>query len=177
MKKKFMDEIKEILTAKEFKAVSKWLNDNAFFTSPASSRFHLSCEGGLLEHSLNVWNCLKKFNYDQNLGYSNRTVGIVALFHDLCKAGTYTKKVLKNGEEGKGYIVSDNFPFGHGEKSALILTRLGIDMSDEEILAIRYHMGASEGKQVYDVQRKYPLAFWLHTSDMLASMNESKEVE
>ena len=67
-----------------------------FFTAPASSRFHLSCEGGLCEHSLNVYDCLVAYlnsDMSKNLGfnYSEESIAIVSLLHDLCKIGVYKK--------------------------------------------------------------------------------------
>ena len=65
-----------------------------FYSAPASTRFHLSCEGGLLQHSLNVYDCLvaKKENpiWQSILAeVSDEKLIVMALLHDLCKANFY----------------------------------------------------------------------------------------
>ena len=64
-----------------------------FFTAPASARYHLACEGGLCEHSLNVYHCLVDYLQRERvqelygLEYSEESVAVVALLHDLCQGG------------------------------------------------------------------------------------------
>ena len=68
-----------------------------FLTAPASTRFHLSYEGGLLEHSLNVYDCLNDYlnrarvKETYGMEYSPETIAIVSLLHDVCKVGCYKK--------------------------------------------------------------------------------------
>lgn len=71
-----------------------WLEGTDFFTAPASTRFHAAYEGGLLDHSLNVYNVLisKHFNPETD---DLESYTIVSLLHDLCKAGFY-KTELRN---------------------------------------------------------------------------------
>ena len=79
-----------------------------FFTAPSSARFHGSYEGGLCEHSVNVYHCLVDYLARERvqelygMEYSAETVAIVALLHDLCKIGCYrpgTRNV--KGSDGK----------------------------------------------------------------------------
>ena len=157
-----------------------WMETTDFFTAPASTRFHAAYEGGLLDHSLNVYNVLisKHFNpeTDDLEGYT-----IASLLHDLCKANYYKPgtRNVKNETTGQwekvpSYSVEDLFPYGHGEKSVFLIERF-MKLKVEEAVAIRWHMGgfddAARGgcfaiSEAYD---KYPLAVKLHIADLEAT--------
>lgn len=155
-----------------------------FFEAPASTRYHCAHEGGLLEHSLNVFECLKEYLerdrvkkvFDIN-SYSEESVAIVSLLHDLCKVNVY-KKSLRNVKDEKGawqqvpyFEYDDKLPYGHGEKSVYIITGF-MKLSREEAFAIRYHMGFSgeENKTtIGNALNAFPLALALNISDMEAS--------
>ncbi|MEK6963017.1 MAG: metal-dependent phosphohydrolase [Nanoarchaeota archaeon] len=121
-----------------------WLEGTDFFTAPASTRldFHGAHEGGLALNSLNVYDALevKAKTYDLGIRSDERIVS--ALAHDFCKISVYQQNVLKNGKlsDSKPYVMKDDFPFGHGEKSAL-LTAKYLDLTRNEALLIRWHMG------------------------------------
>ena len=154
-----------------------------FFTAPASARFHSSFEGGLLEHSLNVYDCLvsylsgesaKRFGFE----YSEESIAIVALLHDLCKVNIY-KKGFRNVKDERGvwqridsYDYDDQMPYGHGEKSVYIINGY-MRLSREEAFAIRYHMGYSSEREdprnVSAAFEMFPLAFALSTADSEAT--------
>lgn len=154
-----------------------------FFIAPASTRFHGSYEGGLLEHSINVYHCLKDYlerarvKEIYNLEYSDETIAIVALLHDLCKVNCYVKGT-RNVKDKSGvwqqvptFEYSDDMPYGHGEKSVYIISGF-MKLSREEAFAIRYHMGFSGTEPQSNVGsafEKYPLAFALSTADMEAT--------
>ena len=154
-----------------------------FFIAPASTRFHGSYEGGLLEHSINVYYCLKDYLERQrvkeiyNLEYSDESIAIVALLHDLCKVNCYVKGT-RNVKDKAGvwqqvptYEYSDDMPYGHGEKSVYIVSGF-MRLSREEAFAIRYHMGFSGNEPQNNVGSAfeiYPLAFALSTADMEAT--------
>ena len=154
-----------------------------FFIAPASTRFHGSYEGGLLEHSVNVYYCLKDYLERErvkemyNLEYSDETIAIVALLHDLCKVNCYVKGT-RNVKDKSGvwqqvptFEYSDDMPYGHGEKSVYIISGF-MKLSREEAFAIRYHMGFSGTEPQSNVGsafEKYPLAFALSTADMEAT--------
>ncbi len=154
-----------------------------FFTAPASTRFHGSYQGGLVEHSLNVYYCLKDYlsrprvQELYKLCPSEETIAIVSLLHDVCKINCYhegTRNV--KGPDGKWqtvptYDFQDDMPYGHGEKSVYIISGF-MRLSREEAFAIRYHMGFSEEENKRNVGRSfelYPLGFALHTADMEAT--------
>jgi len=163
-----------------------------FFTAPASARYHSAYEGGLCEHSLNVYDCLCDYlNRDvaktkYKLNYSDETIAIVSLLHDLCKMNVYKPgfRNVKN-EQGKWEQVptfefDDKLPYGHGEKSVYMITPF-MKLTREEAFAIRYHMGfsgASSQQETNNVSKAYemfPLAFALSTADMEATYYLEKD--
>lgn len=155
-------------------------NHSDFFVAPASTRFHGSYEGGLLEHSLNVYDCLKSYLDRQrvkelyNLSCSDETIAIVSLLHDLCKINIY-KKGTRNVKNDKGvwekvpiFEFNDKLPYGHGEKSVYIITGF-MKLTREEAFAIRYHMGFSgeENKNtIGNALDMFPLALAVNIADM-----------
>ena len=154
-----------------------------FFTAPASARFHSSYEGGLAEHSVNVYECLSSYlesdRVKQTFGfeYSEESIAIVSLLHDLCKVNVY-KKGFRNvkDEEGRWQRVDtfeydDRLPYGHGEKSVYIISGY-MKLTREEAFAIRYHMGYSSTEDQRNVSlafEMFPLAFALSTADSEAT--------
>ena len=127
-----------------------------FFSAPASSRFHLNCEGGLVEHSMNVCNValdVREVMIARDPSLADRlpidSIIIAALLHDTCKADIYKPAIKKQKNKlgiwvpVQGYDVEySNFPLGHGEKSVIVLLRAGLKLTDDEIMAIRWHMHA-----------------------------------
>lgn len=125
-----------------------FLDKTDFWSAPASTKYHDSYAGGLVAHCLSVYRHLSELNELHELGLELKSVVKVALLHDLCKTNFYRlepkNKKLDDGRWIKvdEYAINDNFPVGHGEKSLAIALRHGIILSDNEILAIRWHMGA-----------------------------------
>lgn len=158
-------------------------NRSDFFTAPASARYHGAYPGGLCEHSLNVYHCLVDYLTRERvqelygLEYSEETIALVALLHDLCKVGCY-KTTTRNvkGEDGKwqtvpSFVFEDPLPYGHGEKSVYIASGF-LRLNREEAMAIRWHMGFSGTEDNHMVGRafkQYPLAFALSVADMEAT--------
>lgn len=152
-----------------------------FFYAPASTRFHLSEEGGLCQHTLNVYERLEKLmimEYGED-GYNRETVAIVALFHDICKSNYYKidyRNVKENGVwvQKPYYTVDDALPYGHGEKSVYIVNGF-MRLTREEAIAINWHMGGFDkrvlgGEFSYQTAyQKYPIAVLLHLADVSAS--------
>lgn len=155
-----------------------------FFTAPASTRFHNSFEGGLCEHSINVCECLKSYletdrvKNDFGLQYSDESIAIVALLHDVCKTNTYvvSTRNVKNDKTGQWekvpyYDYNDTLPYGHGEKSVYIVSGF-MKLTRDEAMAIRWHMGFSMGEDtrlVGNALRDYPLAQALNIADAEAT--------
>ena len=162
----------------------KWLSESDFFVAPASTRFHGSHEGGLLEHSLNVYHCLKEIVQQAGLQdtYSPETIAISALLHDVCKVNFYKKGFRNAKDEESGqwykkevYEIDEKFPCGeHADKSIIIIQNF-IHLEPEEILAIRAHMGgwdtAVKGGDgfVGKIFERSKLAVFLHFADMAAT--------
>ncbi|MBR5515935.1 MAG: hydrolase [Clostridia bacterium] len=154
-----------------------------FFSAPASARYHCAYPGGLCEHSINVYDCLKAYLDRQRvkdvygLEYSEETIAIVALLHDLCKTNVY-KPGFRNVKDENGvwqkvpsYDFEDKLPYGHGEKSVYIASGF-MRLTRDEAFAIRYHMGFSgteDPRTVGEALKLFPLAFALMTADMEAS--------
>ena len=162
-----------------------------FFTAPASTKFHGDCDMGLVTHSVNVYHCLKDYLArarclsEYNMNYSDETIALVALLHDVCKINCYHKYLrnVKNEEGVWEQVAAFNFedpePFGHGEKSVFLISKF-LRLTNEEAYAIRYHMGFSEegsGRNAGRAFEKYPLALALNVADMEASYYVDDKVE
>ena len=167
------------------------LESLGFYEAPASTRFHGSVRGGLLQHSLAVHEeavAIREVQIRLCPAMKDRlppdSVAIAALLHDVCKADVYMEmekfRKDKDGrwEQYKTYGVDYSaFPLGHGEKSVIMLLRWGLEMTDDEIMAIRWHMSAfdlafqsPESRQNYSAASdKCPLLAVLRAADGLAS--------
>lgn len=129
-----------------------WLDSTDFYTAPSSTRYHGAVPGGLVAHSIAVYNRLKQKQTDE----TDETIAIASLFHDLCKCNFYkqTFRNVKNETTGKwekvpAYDIDDQFPLGHGEKSMFIVMKF-MKLTDEETMAIRWHMGFSAVEQQFE---------------------------
>lgn len=177
-----------------------FLRKSDFYVAPASTRYHSCHEGGLLEHSLNVFDCLFEKNGSGIWGSHLESVGedsliLSALLHDVCKSYYYivemkNKKVYsetgsKSDSNGRydwetvpAYTTEDKFPYGHGEKSVMMVEQF-IKLKPVERYAIRWHMGFSEPKESWNTLsaaiKMYPLVLALHSSDMESTYLLEKE--
>ena len=162
-----------------------------FFEAPASARNHFNFPGGLAEHSLNVYDmamalrgAIVPMRADMEKALNPDSIAIAALLHAVCKTNIYrrTKRKQRNEigvwEEIEGYEVDyTEMPVGHGEKSVIMLLRSGLDLEDEEIFAIRWHMGPWDlpaqsiemDKSYRKAQDRSPLVALIHTADTLAA--------
>lgn len=180
-KKEFIELLKSVGRAGINDLINYLENETDFFISPASSKYHLSFPGGLLQHSLNVYKILKEEL--KNTKYDDNTIKLVSLLHDVCKANYYkldykNAKINNEWKQVEYYTVDDQLPLGHGEKSVMIVSDF-IYLTREEKLAIRWHMGAFESKENYSyinkVFRDSELAFYLHIADLKATYIIEKE--
>ncbi len=168
-------------------ALVEWLeNETDFFMAPASTNKHLAQPGGLVIHSLNVYKRLLEITMrDTPKGIlvedTTETVAILGLLHDVCKAGVYHQetKRRKNPDTGKwedylGYTFRDPFPLGHGEKSLFLITRHMV-LTEEEALAIRWHMGTYDdavqggSRSMTEAMNLTPWVWRLQEADMCAA--------
>mgnify|MGYP002521669523 CR=1 FL=1 len=160
----------------------KYLETGGFFTAPASTKYHGAYEGGLYDHSKQVFLRLKRLTEDNDLEWERpESPFIIGMFHDLCKCDQYIKKdgtQTKIGDNmiytAEGYHYEYNSSTllkGHGSKSVMLLSQF-INLTEEEMLCIRYHMGAYETDEWDEFGKaitKYPNVLWTHMADMLAS--------
>ena len=177
----------------------EFIRKSDFYTAPASTRYHSCHEGGLLEHTLNVYDRLvSKFNdelWKEKVDVGSDSLIIAALLHDLCKSYFYgtelkNKKVYsdngtKSDSNGRfdwvtvpSYTVDDKIPYGHGVKSVMMIEEY-IKLKPMERYAIRWHMGFSEPKENWNTlgtaMRKYPLILALHMADLESTYLLEKE--
>ena len=135
----FIEEIKSVIKREGIEDLLDYITkETDFFKAPASSEFHLACEGGLAEHSWNVYQALKGISGKYTPDIPLESVAITGMFHDLCKANFYkndfrNKKINGKWEKVPYYAIEDQDPFGHGEKSVIILQQY-IKLTKEEIL-------------------------------------------
>lgn len=189
-KAEFIKIVNETIKRPGIENLMKWLDKTDFFSAPASTRYHLSEEGGLCQHSLNVYKRLKKeifSEYEYESTYSDETIALVALFHDICKADVYKVEMrnVKNKDTGKWeqepyYTFDDSIPMGHSEKSVYIINGF-LRLTREESMAVMWHMGGFDVRvkggdfTINKAFEMYPLAVLLHVSDLKATaIDESK---
>ncbi len=182
IREEFIKIYKENITREGSDKLLDYICQSDFFVAPASARYHSSYDGGLCQHSINVYHCLKDYMSRERvkdvykLNVSDETVAIVSLLHDLCKIGCYkagVRNVKENGvwKQVPTYNFEDPMPYGHGEKSVYIINGY-MRLSREEAFAIRYHMGFSGSEETNMVGKAFsmfPLAFALSTADMEAT--------
>lgn len=197
-KQEFEELARKYIKRDGLEKVLAWLDTTDFFTAPASTKYHLAVEGGLCQHSLNVYHrmvalCNFHFNKeeaDDNIyngpnidvdgAFNMENIALVALFHDICKANCYVKDFKNVKVDGKWvqeeyWKWDEQFVYGHGSKSVYMLQqfmRLYID----EAQAIRFHMGGREDtlSEMYERQAamvfdKSPFAVLLHLADLMSS--------
>ena len=177
------EKIIELLKSTNREGIDKlitFLQKSDFFKAPASTRFHGSFEGGLAEHSMKVYEILKHKvqNSIMPLNISEESIILIALLHDICKVNFYkvdyrnAKNALGVWEKVPYYTVDDTIPYGHGEKSVMMITEY-IKLTSEEKYAIRWHMGYTEPKELYgtigEAYKKYPIALLMHEADLEAT--------
>ena len=171
--------------------VIDYLDKSPFFTAPASVNRHLNIDGGLACHPRNVRQVARRMaaqmievRAELKEQLPDESIVIAALLHDICKSNIYRKITKYRKDEAgrwepyEGYEADSSlFPAGHGEKSVIMLLQLGLQLTKDEILAIRWHMGAwslalhsFDDKANYgDANDKHPLVPLLQAADSLAT--------
>ena len=152
----------------------RWLGNTDFFIAPASTRFH-DCEvGGLVKHSVNVYDCLSTINKRFNFVIPEPSIIICGLLHDICKADCYKteqrwRKVDGQWEQYSAYTFDEDYKFGgHGSKSVFLIQQF-MKLNKDEAAAINSHMGAYDDKNVASVYETNVLAWALHVADEMAT--------
>ncbi len=183
-KQEFLQIYEENISRQGANELKEYLIKSDFFVAPASSRFHCNYEGGLCEHSVNVYKRLLKlvqneYGEEYERKYSNETIAICALLHDVCKIDYYKvdfRNVKENGEWVKKpyYAKFELMPYGHGEKSVYIVNGF-IKLTREEAMAINWHMGGFDARarggdqSISEAYSIFPLATLLHIADLEAT--------
>ena len=159
MKEEFLELLRKV-NREGINELIEFIQKTDFFKAPASTRFHGDHEGGLVEHSIKVYEILKH-KVETNIEpikVSEESLIIIALLHDLCKANFYkvdyrnAKNALGVWEKVPYYTVDDTIPYGHGEKSVMMITEY-MKLTSEEKYCIRWHMGFTEPKEQYTTIR------------------------
>ena len=192
--KKNKEEFNELLRSTQRDGVDDViadLEDMGFYEAPASAGHHLNVAGGLVQHSINtckaalaVYEGMRAIEPTLSSEVKRESVILASLLHDVCKSDIYFRSVkrrktrLGTWEDSEGYRISyKNFPMGHGEKSVILLLCSGLALNDDDMLAIRWHMGAFglnqnsyEDERCYDTARTlYPLVSIIQVADNLAA--------
>ena len=143
-----------------------------FFIAPASTKYHGAYAGGLFDHSLNVANSLCYFTGAQITDPWMRPESpfLVGVLHEVCKIGKYT---VNDTHDGFVWSPHGEWPLygGHGSESLIRIQHM-MELTEEEALCIRFHMGPYEKDDwdMYDKAiRKYHNVLWTHTADILTS--------
>jgi hypothetical protein len=159
---------------KGIEGLCNWMSSSDFFYAPASTRHHGNFRGGLSAHSYEIY---KEFdrqvdNYGLVVPKDSRI--LASFLHDACKIDLYTENTLKGGKisEAKPYKIEDNFPFGHGERSAIVVQK-HIILTEQEAMLIRWHMGQydksfEDYKEV--IEKKFPECILFHHIDYEVSL-------
>lgn len=179
MKEEFLGLLKSVKREGMDKLI-EFIEKSDFFKAPASTRFHGDYEGGLLEHSMKVYEILidKVKNSVIPIEVSEESLIVIALLHDICKVNFYkvdyrnAKNAFGEWEKVPYYTIEDTIPYGHGEKSVMMITEY-IKLTVEEKYCIRWHMGFTEPKESYNTLgqafKKFPLALLVHEADLEAT--------
>lgn len=159
----------------------EWLSMTDFYTAPASTKYHGAFKGGLLAHTMKVFNRMmaRVEAEEYKFGEHRKSMAIAALLHDVCKIGRYTER-----EDGSyTYNKTVALPVGHGERSVILIQQNGFVLTLQEIAAIRWHMGAFDdavrggSREMSEAFRMYPIAAALHIADMEATYFDEREGE
>lgn len=199
MKERFIELYRQNIARPGADKLLAWLESTDFFEAPASTRFHLARPGGLVEHSVHVCERLMRLYIAEKtmpgdsiqyypLAEEMETITICALLHDICKANFYgvemrnRKNEQDQWEKYPFYVVNDQLPYGHGEKSVYIISSF-MKLTREEAFAIRWHMGGFDESvkggsyAMSGAFEKFPLALLTHIADLQATYLDEVERE
>ena len=193
---RFIDLLKNNVKREGINTLIQWLNAKDTKTAPASTRFHMSCRGGLVKHCLNVYDRLKRLmatEYSESCPYSEETLTIVALLHDISKINFYEVSYRNTKDDNGNWIKvpfyqvkedKDRLIFGSHSMNSYYMVSKFLKLNYEEELAILHHMGGTDPsedtitiKNVYTAFERSTLATLLHVADVMATVIDEVEVE
>lgn len=188
-KQEFLDIYLSKIKREGSEKLLEWLKKTDFFTAPASARFHSAYKGGLCEHSVKVYKRFIKileseFGKEWEQQFSAESAAICALLHDVCKVNFYKEDVRNVKIDGEWkqvpfYTISNELPYGHGEKSVYIISGF-IKLTRDEAMIINWHMGEFDLRvkggsySLPDVFYKYPCCLLFHNADVQATYLDEK---
>lgn len=166
--KEFMEIMSGGLAVTHCEALRDYLDNMGFFEAPASTKYHGNYRGGLFDNSLQVTKDLLYLTEHLGLKWEReRSPYLVGMLHDICKCDQYVRNT-----DGTYSYQSDLPLNGHGEKSVILTLQVEM-LTEEEILCIRWHMGAYDDSKVWNnlgaAIERYPNVLYTHTADMMAS--------
>lgn len=183
----------ELLKSTERKGIDEFIdyleNETDFFIAPASTKFHCNYIGGLLEHSLNVYDNFKKLLEMKNVEFAEDSVIICSLLHDVCKSGSYVRETRNRKVNGQweSYEIWANtkrveMPLPHSARSVRII-RNHIPLRFAEELTVFYHMGPYGGEDfeyrnmLKQVNNEYPFTTLFYAADLISSYIDEETIE
>lgn len=189
---KFLELLKTNIKREGIERLIKWLENKDTKTAPASTKYHCSYEGGLIVHSLNVYNRLKKLielEYGDKSPYSEETITLVALLHDISKIDFYEVQ-LRNVKENGAWVQKpfyavkeekDRLIFGSHSMNSFYMASKFFKLNYEEELAILHHMGGMDStedslviKNIAEAYKKSTLALLIQQADMAATFIDER---
>lgn len=188
MRHKFWDIYDKYIFRTGSNELREWLMSTDIETAPASTRFHGAYAGGLLDHSVNVWEELcRLLKAYPEIKVQAETATIVSLLHDVCKLGCYKQELRNKKVNGvwvqqPTYVFQEDFCFGgHGSKSVYLIQK-HMRLTDEEAVAINCHMGFADRSPgdygLGGAYEQHKLAWLLHVADESATyMRETNILE
>ena len=192
-KKQFEEIYNKNITREGAAELLAYLNSTDFFTAPASTKFHSNYAGGLVDHSVKVY---ERFCKLLELEYgktwfekpeNRESAAVIALLHDVCKVNCYKtemRNVKISGEwvQKPYFSFDDELPYGHGEKSVYIISAY-IKLSREEAFCINWHMGGFDSRNldgkftIAAAFTHFPLAVIFHAADLMTTYLDEKAVK
>lgn len=158
-----------------------------YLKAPASAKYHMSTEEGLLQHSVSVTATMIRLKRLLYPSISDETCVIVGLLHDLGKVG-YGKgedfyldnpgyKSNFNSKWNNKYLYNDNIlMMPHAHRSIYLIQQLGFKLNREEFQAIIAHDGVYAPENAPYSLKEHPLTVLLHFADYWSSqILEDKE--
>lgn len=172
--RQFDDTVRTLIRREGVEDLLGWLHKTDMYTAPASSRYHGAYEGGLVEHLLDVYEELRRIDAAYGFGFTEESMAVAALFHDLCKVNCYVPDT-RNVKDEHGvwhkvpcYRFDEGFRYGgHGSKSVYLVQSF-MRLEPEEAVAINCHMGQFDATTYSNVSSAFeqcPLAWALHVAD------------
>ncbi len=165
---------KVVKRKKEFDLFINMLEkSSSWLTSPASTKYHLNKEGGLLEHSVGVTETLLNLRETLAPQISEESCVIVGLLHDVGKIGMPGKpRYLKNDnrweieKRNMAYKINpDEVYMGLAARSIYLISKY-VPLSDSEAQAILYHDGQYVESNKEAAHHEVPLTLLAHFADL-----------